>query len=342
MLDFFDYLKNDKESAEKFKTITEKLSTVKNEGSAKKLLEEELIPFAKSKGYDITYEDFFNFTKSQESELSDDMLGKASGGRGGLFSSIGQSLLIFGTGAGIFAGATFSATGGFGGGKSKSSDNRPAAVQTVDQNRNTGISNSSNRDDTKKEPQDVSKESENNKEMVAKAKNETYTSSNRKKFNRMSNNAGARLYKKTNRTSDAIKKIDNPKSDTNEEIKKENLNIDKKDKEEKKEKNEEIKKEVLNIVEKNNEYKKEKNEESKEENLNMDEKNKEDKKEKNEKIKDDKKDENIKDKNDEKKKVKEKNEKIKNDKKDEKIEGEKDEKKEEDELNNLLRDNTYL
>ena len=257
VLDFFDYLKNDKESAEKFKTITEKLSTVKNEESAKKLLEEELIPFAKSKGYNITYEDFLKFTKSQDSELSDNILEMASGGRGGLFSSIGQSLLIFGTGAGIFAGATFSATGGFGGGKSKSVENRPAAVQTVDQNRKTVISNSSNRDDTKKELKDVNKESENNKEMVTKAKNETYTPYNRKRFNRMSNNAGARLYKKTNRTSDAIKKIDNPKSDTNEEIKKENLNIDKKDKEEKKEKNEKIKKEVSNIVEKNN--KKDKN-----------------------------------------------------------------------------------
>ena len=64
ILDFFDYLKKDKASAEKFRTITEKLSTVKNGESAKKLLEEELIPFAKSKGYDITYEDFLIFTKS--------------------------------------------------------------------------------------------------------------------------------------------------------------------------------------------------------------------------------------------------------------------------------------
>lgn len=193
VLDFFDYLKNDKESAEKFKTITEKLSTVKNEESAKKLLEEELIPFAKSKGYDITYEDFLNFTKTQETELSDDILEMASGGRSEFWNRIGQSLLIFGTGAGLFAGATFSATGGFGGGKSKSSDNRPAAVQTVDQNRTKSSINN-----IKKEFQDRNKGSEIDKELSTKAKDDTYVSSNKTKSNRSFRNTVARANKGAN------------------------------------------------------------------------------------------------------------------------------------------------
>ncbi len=193
VLDFFDYLKNDKESAEKFKTITEKLSTVKNEESAKKLLEEELIPFAKSKGYNITYEDFLNFTKTQETELSDDILEMASGGRSEFWNRIGQSLLIFGTGAGLFAGATFNAMGGFGGGKSKSSDNRPAAVQTVDQNRTKSSINN-----IRKELQDRNKESEIDKELGTKAKDDTYVSSNKSKSNRSFRNTVARANKGAN------------------------------------------------------------------------------------------------------------------------------------------------
>ena len=135
VLDFFNSLSKDESSAKEFKTITEELSTAENEASAKEILEKKLIPFAKSKGYDITAQDFLNFVKDKNSELNDDVLALASGGRAEIWNRVGQSLLIFGTGAGLFAGATFGATGGFGGGKSKSVNNRPAVVQTVDQNR---------------------------------------------------------------------------------------------------------------------------------------------------------------------------------------------------------------
>lgn len=194
ILDFFDYLKKDKVSAEKFRTITEKLSTVKNGESAKKLLEEELMPFAKSKGYDITYEDFLNFTKSQDSKLSDDILEMASGGRSELWNRMGQSLLIFGTGAGLFAGATYGAMGGFGGGNSKSAENRSAEVQTVDQNRTKSSINN-----IRKELQNGSKESEINKELGTREKDNTYASSySTTRSSGRFRNTGARLNRGTN------------------------------------------------------------------------------------------------------------------------------------------------
>ena len=194
ILDFFDYLKKDKVFAEKFKAIIEKLSTVKNGESAKKILEEELIPFAKSKGYDITYEDFLNFTKSQDPELSDNILEMASGGRSELWNRMGQSLLIFGTGAGLFAGATYGAMGRFGGGNSKSAENRSASVQTVDQNRTKSSINN-----IRKELQDGSKESEIKKELGTRAKDDTYASPySATRFSRKFRNTGARLSKGTN------------------------------------------------------------------------------------------------------------------------------------------------
>ena len=117
----------------------------------------------------------------------------ASGGRSEFWNRIGQSLLIFGTGAGLFAGATFNAMGGFGGGKSKSSDNRPAAVQTVDQNRTKSSINN-----IRRELQEGNKESEIDKELGTKAKDDTYVSSNRKKSNRSFRNTVARANKGAN------------------------------------------------------------------------------------------------------------------------------------------------
>lgn len=133
ILDFFKEISEDEAAKQKLQSVSQKLGTVNSEEDAKKIITSELVPLAKSKGYNITAGEFIEFLKNANTELTDDALAMASGGRSTLGEKIGNALMFIGAGTSLFAGMTF----GLGGssGNTAKQNNRPAYVQTVDNNR---------------------------------------------------------------------------------------------------------------------------------------------------------------------------------------------------------------
>ena len=103
VLDFINNINKNNKLKEMLTKIATKIENTKNPEEAKAALVKELIPLAKSEGYNITekeFEDYFLKQQNQSTELSDDDLQNASGGL-----SFRQFVGSFLTGFGLLGGA---------------------------------------------------------------------------------------------------------------------------------------------------------------------------------------------------------------------------------------------
>ena len=140
--EFLSKLKENKELSEKLQTKILSLKDIQSETKARTLFLKELESASKILDYNLSRDDFENYFNSQNVELSDDVLEQASGGRGNFWSWVAVGLGTVAGGIGMIAGALGGSSGNR---EAAKNDNRPAYVQSVDQNKNRSHSFDANK-----------------------------------------------------------------------------------------------------------------------------------------------------------------------------------------------------